>query len=98
MNKIATLTLVTAMGLGLAACGETRNERALSGGLIGAGAGAVVGSAVSGGRASGALVGGALGAAGGAVVGANTRPERRSREVCYGTNRYGERYRVPCRY
>lgn len=58
---IATLTLLTA-------CGDRPGERALSGGAIGAGAGAV-GSAVLGGSpATGAVVGGAVGAAAGGLT------------------------------
>lgn len=94
MKKIATLTLIAGLGFGLAACGETRNERTLSGALIGTGVGAAAGGLITG-RAGGALVGGALGAGAGAVIGSNTRGERRR---CYATNRYGERYRVSCRY
>jgi hypothetical protein len=48
--------------LSIAACGETTEQRAASGGLGGAAAGAVVGGPV------GAVVGGAAGATGGAVV------------------------------
>jgi len=53
--------------LGLAACGETTGDRAVSGGLLGAGAGAAVGS-LSGSAGTGALIGGAAGAAGGALT------------------------------
>ncbi len=53
--------------LALAACGTTKEDRALSGGLIGAGAGAVIGSTV-GAPAQGAAVGAAVGATTGAVV------------------------------
>jgi hypothetical protein len=56
------------MSLALAACGETRGERALTGGLLGAGAGAAVGS-LSGNAGTGALIGGGVGAVGGAVTG-----------------------------
>ena len=58
-------------GLGLAACGTSPGERALSGGLLGAGAGAAVGS-FSGNAGAGALIGGAVGAVGGAVTSPNT--------------------------
>jgi len=52
----------------LAACGNTKGDRALSGAAIGAGVGAV-GSAVTGGSPlTGAVVGGAVGAAAGAVT------------------------------
>ena len=68
VRKIVMGALVGGMLLGLAACGDTPGERAVSGGLIGAGAGAGV-SALAGGRpATGALVGGGVGAVGGAVT------------------------------
>jgi osmotically inducible lipoprotein OsmB len=50
-----------------AACGSSPTSRAVSGGLLGAGAGAAVGS-LSGNAGTGALVGGGLGAVGGAVT------------------------------
>lgn len=46
----------------VSACGETTEQRAATGGLGGAGAGAVLGGP------AGAVVGGAAGAAGGAVM------------------------------
>jgi osmotically inducible lipoprotein OsmB len=62
---------------GLAACqSDSQSDRAVTGGLIGAGAGAVVGAATTG-RAGGALAGAAIGGAGGALLGAATTPERR---------------------
>jgi len=54
--------------LALAACGETRGERALSGGAIGAGAGAVGGALMGGSPVTGAVIGGAAGAATGALT------------------------------
>lgn len=63
-----TLTLAVALSLGLAACGSSKSDRALSGGAIGAGVGAA-GSAVTGGSVlGGAVVGGAVGAAAGALT------------------------------
>jgi len=62
--KIGLLTLVTTL---LCACGETRGERALSGGLIGAGVGAVGSSATGGNALTGAAIGGGVGAAAGAL-------------------------------
>ena len=94
MKKLGSIVAISAVALGLAACGETRNERTLSGALIGTGVGAAAGGLIAG-NATGAVVGGALRAAGGAVVGSQTRGDR---SRCYATNRYGERYRVPCRY
>ena len=52
----------------LAACGDSSGERALSGGGIGAGAGAVGGALLGGDPVTGAVVGGALGAAAGGLT------------------------------
>jgi osmotically inducible lipoprotein OsmB len=64
-------TLIAAfavISLGLTACGTSKTERALSGGAIGAGAGAV-GSTLTGGSPwAGAAIGGAAGAATGALT------------------------------
>ena len=62
-------TIVAVIALtSLAACGNTKGDRALSGGAIGAGVGAL-GSSVTGGSAvTGAVVGGAVGAAAGALT------------------------------
>lgn len=63
-NSVAILTTLAF----LAACGDTTGDRALSGGALGAGAGAV-GTAVLGGNpVTGALVGGAVGAAAGGLT------------------------------
>jgi hypothetical protein len=73
----STTALVTAMSLlALTACGQTKEDRAASGALIGAGTGAVVGAAVAGSPAGGALVGGAIGAGAGAAAGALTDPSK----------------------
>lgn len=69
----APLLAVLIAGLGLAGCGYTPEQRATSGGLIGAGTGAAIASAAGGGP--GAVIAGALlGGGTGALVGANTRP------------------------
>ena len=65
-----TTTLVIL--LSLAACGDTWGQRAVTGGAIGAGSGAVVGGATGVGVLPGALIGGAVGAG----VGAATTPQR----------------------
>ena len=71
-TKIMTsAALVTA--LGLAGCGYTPEQRAASGGLIGAGTGAALASAAGGG-VGGVVAGSLLGAGAGALIGANTRP------------------------
>lgn len=67
MNQLRA-TMLALMMTSLTACGSTTSDRALSGGAIGAGAGAV-GSALTGGNAvKGAIIGGAVGAAAGAVT------------------------------
>ena len=52
----------------LAACGQDPGTRAVTGGLGGAGAGALVGAATGGNAGTGALIGGGIGAVGGAVT------------------------------
>jgi osmotically inducible lipoprotein OsmB len=61
------LTIAALMCGMLAACGNSPGERAVTGGAIGAGAGAIIGGA-SGNPAAGALIGGAVGAVGGAAT------------------------------
>ena len=64
----AWLAPVLALVLALSACGRDPGTRAVTGGLLGAGAGAGV-SAITGGNAgTGALIGGGVGAVGGAVT------------------------------
>ncbi len=60
-----------AMALGLAACGYSPGDRAASGGLLGAAAGAGIVAATGGAPLVGALVGGAVGAVGGAATSPN---------------------------
>jgi hypothetical protein len=60
--------LVAVMSLAMAACGQSPGGRAVSGGLLGAGAGAGVSALTGGSAGTGALVGGGVGAAGGALT------------------------------
>lgn len=62
------LTATAAVALSLSACGETTGDRALSGGGIGAGAGALGAAVLGADPVTGALVGGAVGAGTGAVT------------------------------
>ena len=63
-----SIMLIAAVALiALSACGTTQGDRAVSGGLIGAGAGAAIGS-LSGNAGAGAVIGGVAGAAAGAVT------------------------------
>jgi len=64
----ASAALVSAMAV--SACGTTPGDRAVSGGLLGAGTGAAIGS-LSGSAGAGALIGGV----GGAAIGALTSPD-----------------------
>ena len=66
------ITGVAALALSLAACGETPGQRALTGGLLGAGGGAAIGS-LSGNAGAGALIGAGVGAVGGAVTAPRNR-------------------------
>jgi len=61
MNRNQLLAVSAALVL-LTACGESKGDRALSGGAMGAGAGALLGGT------NGALIGGAAGAAAGALT------------------------------
>jgi osmotically inducible lipoprotein OsmB len=72
-------------------------DRAIAGGLIGAGTGAVVGGVATrspGGAVAGAIIGGA----GGAIIGAATTPNRGyySRRSCRSYDEYGRYVRYAC--
>ncbi len=58
------------VAVALTGCGTTTEDRTISGGLLGAGAGAVVAGATGGSVGTGAVIG----AVGGAVVGAVSDP------------------------
>lgn len=74
-NKLARIALAAALIAPLAACeGMNRTQqRALSGGALGAAGGAAVGALTGGSAVTGALIGGA----GGAALGALTAPSGR---------------------
>ncbi|SDR63696.1 hypothetical protein SAMN05444161_8704 [Rhizobiales bacterium GAS191] len=84
MKKVITGAMLV-LGLSVGAC-NTPGERAVGGGIVGAGAGALIGGAAGGGR--GAAIGAVAGGATGAVVGAATAP------CPYGTYQdyYGRTY------
>lgn len=67
-RKILTVLFIGAVSLSVAACGRTVGGRAVSGGLLGAGAGAGVSAVTGGNVGTGALIGGGVGAAGGALT------------------------------
>jgi hypothetical protein len=70
MKKILALTLALAGAASVSACQTPQQQTGtLAGGAIGAGTGALVGSALSHGSAGGAIAGGLIGAGTGALVG-----------------------------
>jgi hypothetical protein len=66
--KCAVVIVIASVGL--AGCGTTQGDRGLSGGLLGAGTGAAIGS-LAGSAGEGALIGGL----GGLAIGALTSPD-----------------------
>lgn len=78
MFKKVTISLAMLAALGLSGCSDPYDpgQRAVGGGLLGAGAGAALGGIAGGGRgaAIGALAGGGIGALGGAA----STPQRSS--------------------
>ncbi|MGP9822032.1 glycine zipper domain-containing protein [Salinarimonas sp. NSM] len=88
----ASLLACLALVLVLGACSPySRTDRALTGGAIGAGTGAVVGGAATR-SVGGALVGGVIGGAAGAIIGAETTPR-----ACTAIDSRGRRVAVQCR-
>lgn len=67
-RKFMIIGAFCALSLPLAACGSSKSDRALSGGGIGAGVGAVGSAVVGGSVLTGAVVGGAVGAATGVLT------------------------------
>lgn len=67
-HRLATGVVLVALAACLAGCGYNRGDRAVSGGLIGAGGGAAIAAVTGGSPLAGAAVGGAAGAVGGAVT------------------------------
>jgi hypothetical protein len=62
---VATFVLIC---VSLTGCGYSGGDRAVSGGMLGAGAGAVIGAATGGSPLAGAAIGGVVGAVGGAAT------------------------------
>ncbi len=93
MRKTLTLALGLAGALSVSACYTPQQQTGtLAGGAIGAGTGALIGSAVSGGSAGGAIAGGLIGAGTGALVGnAVTAPQSSGRCAQFGYDYNGNR-------
>ena len=71
-RRIVTCLVLIPLAVSLAGCGYDRGDRALSGGLLGAGGGAAIAGIAGGNLGTGALIGGAAGALGGALISPNT--------------------------
>jgi osmotically inducible lipoprotein OsmB len=69
---IVTCLVLIPLAVSLVGCGYDRGDRALSGGLLGAGGGAAIAGIAGGNPGTGALIGGAAGALGGALISPNT--------------------------
>jgi osmotically inducible lipoprotein OsmB len=66
--NLVKVTMIIAIITTLAACGESRGDRAISGGAIGAGVGAAGAAVLNQDPITGALIGGAVGAGAGALT------------------------------
>ena len=73
MSRIVSIGVLAALAIATAACGERPVDRALTGGAIGAGGGALVGAA-AGNPVAGAVVGGLGGALAGRAINRSDRP------------------------
>jgi osmotically inducible lipoprotein OsmB len=69
MRKFLMIGALTGTMAALSACGQSTGDRALSGGGLGAAAGAGIGAITGGSVLGGAVLGGAAGAAAGALTG-----------------------------
>ncbi|OYV37175.1 MAG: hypothetical protein B7Z81_06365 [Acidocella sp. 20-61-6] len=67
-RKLITAVALSASVTALAGCGYSPGHRALTGGAIGAGGGAIIGAATGMGAGTGALIGGGAGALTGAAT------------------------------
>jgi osmotically inducible lipoprotein OsmB len=76
MRKLAILGTVVVLAGSMAACGDSRSTRTLTGAAIGGAAGGVAGGLLTG-STLGVGVGAAAGAAVGGLVGNATAPRRR---------------------
>lgn len=92
MKRVMLIALLATTGL--AGCQSNNpTDRAVAGGVIGAGTGAVIGGLATG-RVGGAVAGAAIGGVGGAIIGANSGPSYR--RTCTGYDEYGDPIRVRC--
>lgn len=86
MRNVMIIALATT-SLVLAGCQTARQDRQLSGALLGGGTGALIGGLAAR-SVGGALVGGAIGAVAGAAIADATRPRRCYYRTSTGRLRY----------
>jgi hypothetical protein len=93
MKKSITLALALAGALSVSGCYTPQQQTGtLAGGAIGAGGGALIGSALTGGSAGGAIAGGIIGAGTGALIGNSlTAPRYHARCARWGWDHWGNR-------
>jgi len=90
MKKSFTLALALAGALSVSGCYTPQQQQGtLVGGALGAGGGALIGSALTGGSAGGAIAGGLIGAGTGALIG-NSVTAPRHHCARWGWNSYGQ--------
>ncbi len=89
MRHAGRITILTAMAVVVAGCTNPDGSanRTATGGLIGAGAGALVGRAIDGGGRTGTIIGGAIGSVAGAAIGGAL--DRQQRELEQGLSGSG---------
>lgn len=94
--RMAAVAVSALLALSLAGCASSeQNQRAGTGALIGAGAGALAGQAL-GRDTKSTVVGAAGGALLGAAIGTATTPRRGGEELCRYQRRDGSIYTAPC--
>ena len=93
MKRTFALALALVGSLSLSGCYTPQQQQGtLVGGALGAGGGALIGSALTGGSAGGAIAGGLIGAGTGALIGNSvTAPRYHGRCARWGWNSYGQR-------
>ena len=91
MKKMLALSLALAAGASVSACQTPQQQNAVTGGALGAGAGALIGAAASNGHAGGTLAGAAIGGATGAMIGAASTPPYAGQCARWGYDYNGNR-------
>ncbi|WP_274423958.1 glycine zipper 2TM domain-containing protein [Chelativorans sp. YIM 93263] len=88
---------VVLLAMALAGCATEQQQRAGTGAVLGAGAGALAGQAL-GRDTKSTLAGAAGGAILGGVIGSATAPQRQAQELCRYQAANGSIYTAPCNY